>query len=96
MLPRVEEFPLFQTINLTGAELKTIATFNKPEDAHNLRAFLEGFGIAAFVRDEHMAASYALAIGGVRVEVEDADYEKSVAFLAGTPAGEPEAGDLSG
>jgi hypothetical protein len=71
--------------------LRTVATFAKPEEAHNLRAFLEGNGIQAFVRDENTGASYSTAIGGIRVEVGDADFERSVALRLS----EPYAGDLS-
>ena len=66
--------------------MKTVATFSTPEDAHNLRAFLESQGVAAFVRDENMAASYSLAIGGVKVDVEDADFERSVELYASVSA----------
>jgi hypothetical protein len=67
--------------------LKTIATFATPEDAHNLRAFLEGSGIAAFVRDENMGASYSNAIGGIKVDVEDEDFERSAALYASVSTG---------
>jgi hypothetical protein len=71
--------------------LKTVVTFTKPEDAHNLRAFLEGSGIAAFVRDENMGASYSNAIGGVKVDVEDDDFERSAALYSSVSKSTPEA-----
>ena len=49
-----------------------------------MRAHLEGSGIAAFVRDDHtVAADWALsnAIGGVKVEVADEDFEAAIALL---------------
>jgi hypothetical protein len=71
--------------------LKTIATFAKAEEAHNLRAFLEANGIQAFVRDENTGASYSNAIGGVRVDVGDMDFERSMALYSSAPY----AGDFS-
>jgi hypothetical protein len=62
--------------------LKTIATFTKAEEAHNLRAFLESNGIQAFVRDENMGASYSNAIGGIRVDVNEMDFERSAALYS--------------
>ncbi|MBW8782506.1 MAG: DUF2007 domain-containing protein [Verrucomicrobia bacterium] len=64
--------------------MKTIAAFSKAEDAHLLRARLEGNGIAAYVRDEYMVTldwMYSNAIGGVKVEVSDEDYPAAVEFL---------------
>jgi hypothetical protein len=57
--------------------MKLVASFEKPEQAHLLRAHLEGSGIAAFVRDEHtVSVDWRLsgAIGGVKVEVPDEDF----------------------
>ena len=65
--------------------MKIVAAFGKPEEAHLLRSHLEGNGISAFVRDDHtVTADWALsnAIGGVKIEVADEDYEKARAFLA--------------
>jgi hypothetical protein len=64
--------------------MKQIATFNKVEDAEMLRAFLEGAGIAANVRDGHtVTADWALsnAIGGAKVDVEDEDVGEAIALL---------------
>jgi len=79
--------------------MKTVAAFTKVEDAHLLRASLEGSGIAAFVRDEFTVVAnplYANAIGGVKVEVADEDYDRALEILAldaqpaasGPPAGD--------
>lgn len=64
--------------------MKTIAEFSKPEEAHLLRAHLEGSGIAAFVRDDHtVSADWALsnAIGGVKVDIADEDVDAALALL---------------
>lgn len=65
--------------------MKHLAAFVKPEEAHLLRAHLEGHGIAAYVRDDHtVTADWAIsnAIGGVKVEVEDEDLAEAQALLA--------------
>jgi len=65
--------------------MKTVARFTKAEDAHNLRAFLEGSGIAAFVRDESVVAADPLlanAIGGIRVDVGDSDLRHSLDLIS--------------
>ena len=69
--------------------MKTLASFVTAEDAHNLRGFLESCGIPAFVRDENTAASYSIAIGGVKVDVEDADYDRAAELLASTTTEAP-------
>ena len=64
--------------------MRIIASFSKPEEAHLVRAHLEGSGIAAFVRDDHtVTADWALsnAIGGVKVEVAEEDYAEAIAVL---------------
>ena len=56
--------------------MTTIATFNKPEDAHLLRMRIEAGGIPAFIQDENLVQVdwlLANAIGGVRVQVADED-----------------------
>ncbi len=53
-----------------------VATFSKPEEAHLLRMRLEAGGIRSFIRDENtiqMDWFYSNALGGVRVEVAEAD-----------------------
>jgi len=63
--------------------MTTIAAFTTPEDAHLFRMWLESQGIEAFVFDEYFVQLlwyYSNTIGGVRVEVDDADAE--VAFCA--------------
>lgn len=68
--------------------MKTLAAFDKPIDAHMLIARLEGNGIAAFARDEHMVTLdwlAANAIGGIKVDVADEDYERAVAVMNAPP-----------
>ena len=74
--------------------MKTVATCSSLEEAYNLRAFLEGFGIPSFVRDENMGSSYLHAIGGIRVDVEDSDLGRALlvrsSILAASPSVETE------
>lgn len=68
--------------------MKTLAAFSKPIDAHLLISRLEGNGIAAFLRDEHMVTLDWLAsnaIGGVKVDVADDDYERAMELIAAGP-----------
>jgi hypothetical protein len=60
--------------------MKTLAAFSKPIDAHMLIAKLEGSGVRAFIRDEHMVTLDWLAsnaIGGVKVDVADEDFARA-------------------
>ncbi len=69
---------------LTSASMKTLASFNLPMDAYLLRVRLEGSGINAYVRDENLITLdwlYANAVGGVKVEVMDEDYEQALELL---------------
>lgn len=71
--------------------MKTLAAFSQPIDAHLLIARLEGMGIAAYARDENMVTLDWLAsnaIGGVKVDVADEDYEKAREILAAPPSEE--------
>ncbi|MFI5358153.1 MAG: DUF2007 domain-containing protein [Opitutales bacterium] len=64
--------------------MKTLASFNLPMDAYLLRARLEGSGITAYVRDENLITLdwlYSNAVGGVKVDVMDEDYEKALELL---------------
>lgn len=73
--------------------MKSLASFSKAEDAHLLRARLEGSGIAAYVRDENMVSVdwlYSNAIGGVKVDVADEDFI-AAAEVANLENGEPAA-----
>lgn len=64
--------------------MQTLAAFNQPMDAHLLIARLESSGIRAYLRDEHMVTLdwlAANAIGGIKVDVADEDYERAVAVM---------------
>ena len=53
-------------------------------DAYLLRARLEGSGVTSYIRDENLITLdwlYSNAIGGVKVDVMDEDYEKALAIL---------------
>jgi hypothetical protein len=79
--------------------MKTLATFNAPIDAHLLVAKLEGSGVPAYLRDEHMVTLDWLAsnaIGGVKVDVDDADYERALEVMQAPAAGEADSAAGSG
>jgi hypothetical protein len=64
--------------------MKTLASFSQPVEAHLLRLRLEHEGITAYLRDENMIALdwlYSNALGGVKVDVADEDYEQALAIL---------------
>lgn len=64
--------------------MKTVASFNKPIDAQLLWSRLEGSGIKAFLRDENMVTLDWLAsnaVGGVKVDVADKDYERALELI---------------
>lgn len=72
--------------------MKTLAAFNKPIDAHMLIAKLEGSGVPAFIRDEHMVTLdwlAANAIGGVKVDVADEDFDRALAIMAAPADDDP-------
>ena len=74
--------------------MKTVATCSKAEEAHLVRTRLEAAGLRAFVQDESLVQMdwlYSNAIGGVRVQVADEDFEAAQAFLS-ADAGEGASG----
>jgi Putative prokaryotic signal transducing protein len=65
--------------------MKTIATFWKTEEAHLLRLRLGEAGIPVFLQDEHITQLHpwrAAAIGGVRVQVADSDFDEAQGILS--------------
>jgi hypothetical protein len=71
--------------------MKTIANFWKPEDAHLLRLRLGEAGIPAFLQNEHTTQIHpwrAAAVGGVSVQVSDADFDAAQRILS-TAAPDP-------
>jgi len=64
--------------------MKTVAIKTNAQDAHLLRIRLEGAGIPAIVPDDatlSVAPYLANAIGGIRVQVADDDFERASALL---------------
>jgi hypothetical protein len=61
----------------------TVATFMAGHDAHLARGVLESEGIPASVIDENTSATvlYSPAIGGVKVQVNDEDYDRARKIL---------------
>ena len=60
--------------------MPVIASYTKLEDAHLAASKLGGSGIEAYLRDEATANLYWLysnAIGGVKVEVAEEDFERA-------------------
>jgi hypothetical protein len=65
--------------------MKTLTTFAEVMEAQLLRTRLEDSGIPAYVRDENTATLASYAIGGVRVDVSDEDFDRAVQFLQSEP-----------
>lgn len=64
--------------------LKTIITFTLPQDAYMAKGYLESEGIETFMKDELTAQVhnfYSNAIGGVKIQVKESDYEKGLLIL---------------
>ncbi len=66
-----------------------IATFATVDEAQLLASRLRSAGIAAEVRDENTLATYALAIGGAKVAVPEADAEDARTILEAEPDEDP-------
>ena len=63
---------------------KTIITFTRPQEAYMAKGYLESQGIESFIMDDMTAQVnflYSNAIGGVKVLVSDADYERGIEIL---------------
>ncbi len=68
-------------------ELVTIATFSTAVEADLARARLESEGIECFLADEHTVTVnwlYSQAVGGVKLQVREADAQRAVEILKGT------------
>lgn len=64
--------------------MKRIASYSKPEEAWLAASVLEGSGIDCNVRDDEMVSAYWLAsnaVGGVKLEVREEDYERARELL---------------
>ncbi len=68
--------------------MKTIASFNKPEDAHLLRMRLGAGGVNAYVQNENVFQTEGFGLragGGVLVQIADEDWEAAQEILAMPP-----------
>lgn len=66
--------------------LVTVATFSQPLDSHLIRARLEAEGIPCFVADEFTVSAnwfYSNAIGGVKLQVREADIDRARHIVEG-------------
>ncbi len=64
--------------------MKTVARFREGYEAHIAKGLLELHGIPATVIDEHIVAMnwlYSLAVGGVKLQVEDEHADKAREIL---------------
>ena len=61
--------------------MKTIRTFENGMQAEMVRQLLENEGIRACVMDENMGSMFHVAVGGVKLMVDDADVEKAIEIL---------------
>jgi hypothetical protein len=64
--------------------LKTIITFTLPQDANLAKGFLESEGVETYIKDELTAQVnnfYSNAIGGVKLQVNENDYENGIRLL---------------
>lgn len=64
--------------------MKTVVSVNWIHQADQVRMHLEGHGLEVFLPDEGMATSNPLmntAIGGIRVQVRDEDYEQAMEIM---------------
>ncbi len=71
--------------------MKTLTSFADLMEAQLLRSRLESSGIPAFVCDENMSSLAAYAMGGVRVEVADEDFDRATQMLAEETGAKPAA-----
>ena len=61
--------------------MKTIRTFENAIQAEMVRQVLENEGVRACVIDENMGSMFHVAVGGVKLAVDDADVEKAEEIL---------------
>lgn len=63
---------------------KTLITFTLPRDAYLPKAYLESEGVESILKDEHTVQVYNFytnAIGGVKLQVKESDFENELAIL---------------
>ena len=61
--------------------MKTRRTFENGMLAEMVRQMLENEGVRAYVMDENMGSMFHVAVGGVKLAVDDADVEKAIEIL---------------
>ena len=61
--------------------MKTIRTYVNVVEAEMVRQMLENEGVRAYVMDENMGSMFHVAVGGVKLMVDDADVEKAIEIL---------------
>ena len=61
--------------------MKTIRTYVNAVEAEMDRQVLENEGVRTYVMDENMGSMFHVAVGGVRLAVDDADVEKAIEIL---------------
>ena len=65
-------------------ELVTVAIFNTSFDAHLVQGRLSADGVESYIKDEHTIQTnpfYNVALGGIKLQVVNADVEKTVWLL---------------
>ena len=63
---------------------KTILVFTYPHEAHPVKALLDSNDIPTFLKDEMTVQAhnfYSNAVGGVKLQVPDVDFEKAYSIL---------------
>ena len=63
---------------------ETLITFTYPQEAHQVQAYLNSFGIETMITDELTAQVhnfYSTAIGGVKIKVKEADIDEGLRLL---------------
>lgn len=71
----------------------TIATFNDFTEAHIMKGRLEASGILCFLADQNIVAAqpfYALAVGGIKLQVTEGDVEEAHKILSDIHTGDNE------
>ena len=61
--------------------MKTIRTYVNAVEAEMDRQVLENEGVRVCVMDENMGSMFHVAVGGVKLMVDDADVEKAIEIL---------------
>lgn len=64
--------------------VKTIARFTEPYLAHIVKGRLEAEGVPAVIKDEHIVSMnwlYSFAVGGVKVQVLESDFDRAQLIL---------------